>query len=477
MPRPASSRPASDHGLPSSRASNPPIGSAPTEAWDLVVAGGGPAGFMAAISAAEAGLERVLLLESSAEPLGKVLISGGGRCNVTHACWDPRALVGHYPRGGKALRGPFSRFACGDAVAWFDAHGLELVEEADGRMFPRSNRSSSVIQTLRQAATRAGVVLRTHTALQAAEALSAGGFLLQLQARGASGQAGAGVVPRAGDPGPGERAEQASRLPAPSPTSPAQTRALVLATGSHPSGRRLATSLGHSLVPPVPSLFTLKFHPNLLLELAGVVMDPVELELELPDGRFRQQGPVLITHWGLSGPATLRLTAFAARALHRAGYRGELRVDWSGGRSQADLEELFAGCRREQARRQLTSARPWGALSRRLWLHLLADQGVEPERRWADLTRVQQQGLIQALRASRYPVAGKGPIGEEFVTAGGVSLGEVNLASMESRLVPGLYLVGELLDVDGVTGGFNFQHCWSSGWLAGQGAMQGCSAG
>jgi predicted Rossmann fold flavoprotein len=184
--------------------------------------------------------------------------------------------------------------------------------------------------------------------------------------------------------------------------------------------------------------------------------------------RFRQSGPLLITHWGLSGPATLRLTAFAARALHHCGYRGTLRVDWSGGRSQPQLEQLFADCRRDQARRQLSNARPWPALSRRLWQHLLDQQGVEPERRWADLGKRQQQGLIESLRRSSYAVAGRGPFGEEFVTAGGVPLGEVNLATMESRCTPGLYLAGELLDVDGITGGFNFQHCWSSGWLAGQ---------
>ena len=403
------------------------------ESWSLVVAGGGPAGFMAAIAAAEAGLQRVLVLESTPEPLGKVLISGGGRCNVTHACWDPRELVGSYPRGGKALRGPFSRFAAGDAVAWFDEHGLELVEEADGRMFPRSNRSTSVIQCLRQAAQRAGVQLRTTQALQAAAVDASGGFQLQLR--------------------------DGSQL---------QSRRLVLATGSHPSGRRLAESLGHGLVAPVPSLFTLAFKPNPLLPLAGVVMDPVRLELSLAGERFRQEGPVLITHWGLSGPATLRLTAFAARALHQAGYRAQLRVDWSGGRSQPQLEELFASCRRDQARRQLSNARPWPALSRRLWQHLLSQQGVEPERRWADLGKRQQQGLIESLRNSVFDVAGRGPFGEEFVTAGGVPLGEVNLATMESRRVPGLHLVGELLDVDGITGGFNFQHCWSSGWLAGQ---------
>ena len=413
----------------------------------VVVVGGGPAGFMAAIAAAEAAGGTVpggvLLLESTPEPLHKVLISGGGRCNVTHACWDPRVLVDHYPRGGKALRGPFSRFATGDTVAWFQAHGLQLVEEPDGRLFPRSNRSSSVVDTLRQAAIAAGVVLHTAQAGQAAQALPGGGFRLRLRS-------GAEVV--------------AERL--------------VLATGSHPSGHRIAASLGHGLVAPVPSLFTLTLADHPLVDLAGVAMDPVQLELLLtplpgsnatPAGQpQRQRGPVLITHWGFSGPATLRLTAFAARALRERRYRADLRVDWTGGRRPAELEGWFAGARREQARRQLGNWRPWPDLSRRLWLHLLARGGVEASLRWADLPRRSELALINALRDSRYGISGRGPFGEEFVTAGGIPLAEVNLASMESRLQPGLFLVGELLDVDGVTGGFNFQHCWSSGWLAGQ---------
>jgi len=409
----------------------------------VVVAGGGAAGFMAAIAAAEAGVRDITVLEATAEPLHKVLISGGGRCNVTHACWDPRALVGHYPRGGQALRGPFSRFATGDAVAWFDAHGLELVEEADGRLFPRSNRSESVAATLRRAALQAGVQLQTGVTLQQASTRVGSGFDLRLRA----GQA---MV--------------ADRL--------------VLATGSHPSGRQLAAALGHGVVSPVPSLFTLALAGDPLLELAGVVMDPVELALHLPadpqasggapEQRFRQRGPVLITHWGLSGPATLRLTAFAARALKAAGYRGELRLDWSGGQSQPDLEALFAEAKRVQAKRQLANWRPWPALSRRLWLALLQRHGLDPQQRWADLAKRHQQLLITALRDTRVAVTGRGPFGEEFVTAGGIPLGEVNLATMESRQQAGLYLVGELLDVDGVTGGFNFQHCWSSGWLAGQ---------
>jgi predicted Rossmann fold flavoprotein len=253
---------------------------------------------------------------------------------------------------------------------------------------------------------------------------------------------------------------------------------LVLATGSHPSGHRIARSLGHGLVPPVPSLFTLALADHPLAALAGVSMDPVQLELVLPplegqaaaarEAPQRQRGAVLITHWGLSGPATLRLTAFAARALRERGYRGELRVDWTGGRRPVEVQDWFACSRREQARRQLGNWRPWPGLSRRLWLHLLALHGVDPALRWADLSRRGEQALVAALRDSRYRIAGRGPFGEEFVTAGGIPLAEVDLATMESRRQPGLYLVGELLDVDGVTGGFNFQHCWSSGWLAGR---------
>lgn len=419
------------------------------ERVSVLVAGGGPAGFMTAIGAAEAGVADVHILEATPEPLHKVLISGGGRCNVTHACWDPRALVGHYPRGGKALRGPFSRFATGDAVAWFDAHGLELVEEPDGRLFPRANRSTAVVQTLRQAAQAAGVRLHRGVGLQAAQAREGGGFALGW--RRGSGQTADGAT----QPGATRGQLQAERL--------------VLATGSHPSGRQLAAALGHGLVPPVPSLFTLALAQDPLTALAGLAVEPVELELQLSSGdRFRQQGPVLITHWGLSGPACLRLTAFAARELRACGYRAELRINWAAGVPLQELERRLEACRHEQARRQLGSWRPWPELSRRLWGHLLQRCAIPPEQRWADLSKRQRLDLLKFLRHSEHRVTGRGPFGEEFVTAGGVALGEVNLATMESRRQAGLYLVGELLDVDGLTGGFNFQHCWTSGWLAGQ---------
>ncbi|WP_392347299.1 aminoacetone oxidase family FAD-binding enzyme, partial [Parasynechococcus sp.] len=255
---------------------------------DLIVVGGGPAGYMAAITAAEQGVRHVLVLESTPEPLQKVRISGGGRCNVTHACWDPRELATHYPRGSRPLRGPFSRFACGDAIAWFDEHGLTLVEESDGRMFPQQNRSEAVIQCLQKAARASGVKLRTKAMVQQVRVHPEGGFVLE----------GRGLEPLYG-------------------------RCLMLATGAHPSGRKLADSLGHQVVPPVPSLFSLTLQAPALTACSGIVIDDVGLDLNLGNQRFRQIGRVLITHRGLSGPATLRLSAFAARALYQSRYRGE----------------------------------------------------------------------------------------------------------------------------------------------------------
>ena len=407
----------------------------------VLVAGGGASGFMTAIVAAEAGVADVHLLEATPEPLSKVRISGGGRCNVTHACWDPRSLVGHYPRGSKALRGPFSRFATGDAVAWFADHGLDLVEEPDGRLFPRSNSSASVIEVLRRSAQRCGVQVHLGQALHQVRRLQGDGFACELRQGGRS-----------------------TKL---------RCRHLVLATGAHPSGRQLALALGHRIVPPVPSLFSLTLQVPALQALAGVVMDPVDLELRLDSALveqacYRQSGVVLITHRGLSGPALLRLTAFAARDLKATAYQGTLRVNWAGGLSATELQQRLDQARQEQARRQLGGWRPWGELSRRLWLHLLATAGIDPQLRWADLRRQHQQRLVEGLTSSTYPVVGRGPFGDEFVTAGGVDLGAIKLATMTSRVCPGLQVVGELLDVDGVTGGFNFQHCWTSGWLAAQ---------
>ncbi len=389
---------------------------------------------MAAITAAELGVQRVLVLEGTPEPLQKVRISGGGRCNVTHACWDPGELVTHYPRGSRPLRGPFSRFACGDAISWFDDHGLTLVAEADGRMFPEQNRSEAVIQCLQRAAVAAGVQLRTRVMVQGVVADPVGGFVVN----------GRGLA------------------------APLRCQKLMLATGGHPSGRRLAQALGHTLVPPVPSLFSLSLQVPALAACSGIAVDEVGLELKLGDQRFRQLGRVLITHRGLSGPATLRLSAFAARALHQSHYKGELKVDWSAGLGRSGVEARLQDFRHQQARRTLAAAKPFDHLPRRLWQAFLTEVGLNGERRWADLPLKAERQLVEVLVGQRLLIQGRGPFGEEFVTAGGVDLGEINLATMESRCVSGLHLAGELLDVDGVTGGFNFQACWTGGWLAGQ---------
>ena len=414
------------------------LSSDPLAEFDLLVVGGGAAGFMAAITAAEAGLQRVLVLEATAEPLTKVRLSGGGRCNVTHACWDPGELVGHYPRGQRPLRGPFSRFASGDSVAWFSDRGLDLVEEDDGRMFPQANRSSAVVDCLRTAARRSGVKLITGAPVQSVARDLSGGFVASCRGGGRF-----------------------------------HARRLLLATGGHPSGRRLAAQLGHRLIPPVPSLFSLTLDAPQLQGCAGVAVDDVLLTLEVGGERFRQIGRVLITHWGLSGPATLRLTAFAARALQASRYRATLNVSWCSGSSHANLLVALREQRTKAARRTLAASRPLAEhLPRRLWLSMLKKVGVAADQRWADCPARVEQGLLDQLKFCRYPVKGRGPFGEEFVTAGGVDLGEINLATMESRCCPGLHLAGELMDVDGVTGGFNFQHCWTSGWLAGQAAAK-----
>ena len=389
---------------------------------------------MAAITAAEQGVNKVLVLEATPEPLQKVRISGGGRCNVTHACWDPRELVTHYPRGSRPLRGPFSRFACGDAIAWFDDHGLTLVEEPDGRMFPQQNRSEAVIHCLQTAASTAGVQTRTRVLVQRVMVESGGRFVVE----------GRGLA------------------------SSLSTRRVMLATGGHPSGRSLAQTLGHQIVPPVPSLFSLSLQAPELAACSGIAVDDVGLDLKLGDQRFRQLGRVLITHRGLSGPAILRLSAFAARALHQSRYRGELIVDWSAGLGRQGVEAALQDARHQQAKRTLSAAKPFPHLPRRLWQALLAQVGLNGDLRWADCPVKAERQLVDLLCGQRLVIQGRGPFGEEFVTAGGVTLGEINLATMESRRVPGVYVAGELLDVDGVTGGFNFQACWSGGWLAGQ---------
>ena len=402
-----------------------------------MVVGGGAAGFFAAIACAESwpGGE-VTVLEKGPEFLSKVRISGGGRCNVTHACFDARDFTTRYPRGERPLIGPFQRFNASDTVAWFEARGVKLKAEEDGRMFPVTDSSRTIIDCLLGAAKSAGVELRSGCEVAQVAHRAEGGFALKLK----SGEALA-------------------------------CDRLLLASGGcrGPAAGQMAVSLGHTLEPPVPSLFTFQIEAPWLRALAGVSLEAAEVSV--PVARLHERGPLLVTHWGLSGPAVLRLSAWGARALHALDYNFALHVNWLPQFTPAELEAEFQRRRDAQGAKQIVNA-PIAPLSARLWEALLLAAGLGRETRWAALPRIQQQKLFQQLTRTEFPVTGKSLNKDEFVTCGGVRLAEVNFRTMESRICPGLHFAGELLDIDGITGGFNFQAAWTTGWLAGR-AMAG----
>lgn len=399
----------------------------------VIVIGGGAAGCFGAIACAEAHPQtQVTLLEAGRAPLGKVRISGGGRCNVTHACFDPVALTQHYPRGGKALRGAFTRFQPQDTVAWFAKHGVRLKTEADGRMFPVTDDSGTIVNCLLDSARNAGVLLRTGMAV-ADVTQSKTGFETTL---------------KSGEILTSDR--------------------LLLATGSSPQGYQIAKSLGHTVAPPVPSLFTFNIPDPQLRELAGVAVETAQVRLLAPDAKpLEQRGPLLITHWGLSGPAILKLSAWGARSLHDTQYRAALFINWLPNLNSDAVRQKLQAEKTEQGKRAIASNNPF-LLPRRLWQYLTARAEITPEQRWADLSKAHLHALVSELTQGKYQIQGKGVFKEEFVTCGGVSLKEVDFKTMESRCCPGLYFAGEVLDIDGVTGGFNFQSAWTTGWLAGQ---------
>ncbi len=404
----------------------------------VAVVGGGAAGFFAAIAAAEAGGGPVVILEKSSSLLGKVKISGGGRCNVTHACFDPALLVTRYPRGSRELLGPMRRFGPRDTVEWFEARGVPLKTEGDGRMFPTTDHSETVIRCLLDAATAAGVQILTRAGLQSVER-TAEGFRLTL------------------DDG---RAMTCAKL--------------ILATGTsraaNAGGPAVARAFGHAVSEPVPSLFTFNIPDERLHGLAGVSVPAARVRV--PGTSLDETGPVLVTHWGLSGPAVLRLSAWGARELATRQYRFAVRVHWHPARNAEEIErELRAA--RESAPRRIIAGDVRFTLPMRLWERLVAAAGFRPEDRWASADNARLRALAAQVSGSEFTVTGKSTNKDEFVTCGGVSLRELDFRTMESRLVPGLHFAGELLDVDGVTGGFNFQAAWTTGYLAGHGAAAG----
>lgn len=409
----------------------------------VVVVGGGAAGFFAAITCAEvssaAGIPvEVVLLEKSPHYLAKVRISGGGRCNVTHACFDPRTLTSHYPRGGRALIAPFHRFQPADTVTWFESRGVKLKTEKDGRMFPVTDSSDTVINCLMREARSAGVILTPSCSVdRVTKHPDQDGFNLALS----------------------------------NGTDFACDRLLLATGGCRGTGaRELAASLGHNLEPPVPSLFTFHIDTLWLRELAGVSVDPVEASV--PGTKLRERGPLLATHWGVSGPVILRLSAWGARTLHELDYQFPLHINWLPDLPhEALVAELQS--RRESQPSGFIVKTPIRPIPSRLWEQLVLAAGITPEIRWAAFPRQSLQRLVQQLTRTEFQVTGKSSNKAEFVTCGGVRLSEVDFKTMESRIVPGLHFAGELLDIDGITGGFNFQAAWTTGWIAGHAMAEG----
>jgi predicted Rossmann fold flavoprotein len=399
--------------------------------WDIVIAGGGPAGFFAAIRCAELNTRlRVLILERSRQTLGKVLISGGGRCNVTHACFEPARLVTYYPRGAAELRGAFTRFQAADTVNWFEEHGVKLKTEPDGRMFPITDSSETIADCLRESAKRLGVTVRTGLSLQGAEKAPDGGFQLMVQ-----------------------RQADVFHL---------QAKKLLIATGSDSRTREIVKSLGHSIEEPVPSLFTFNVKDRRIEGLAGISIESVTLKMD----SILQSGPMLITHWGLSGPAVLRVSAWGARILHEKKYRAQLTVNWLG---DYTFDKALEVLRRHKewhanARKKVGAEPAFTQLPLRLWKQLT---GSTAEKNWADVSKTELRNLAAELTRGEFLIEGKGQFKEEFVTCGGVKRNEVDFKTMQSRRMDGLFFAGEVLDIDGLTGGFNFQSAWTTGWLAG----------
>jgi predicted Rossmann fold flavoprotein len=385
----------------------------------IVCIGGGAAGFFAAIWAAYLNpLRKVILLEKSKALLSKVRISGGGRCNVTHNCFDPRLLVKNYPRGSKALLGPFHTFQPKDTIQWFESRNVALKAEEDGRIFPVTNSSETIIDCLLSAAKEYGVEVRL---LQNVKSVvkAEDRFIIQF-----------------------------SNLPA------LEAGALLLATGSSAEGFEIAKSLGHTCTPLVPSLFTFNVPNSPLSELSGISIDPVSLQIE--GASHVQEGPVLITHFGFSGPAALKLSAFEARFLHEKKYEARLIVNWLPMFSRQEIIDRLIYMRNHHLPYSTVSP-----LTKSLWALLAPSKKIET------LTNKDITALALKLQKDIYEINGKTTNKQEFVTCGGIDLNEVDFKTMQSKKCKALYFAGEILDIDGITGGFNFQNAWTTGYIAG----------
>lgn len=397
---------------------------------NLIVIGGGAAGFFCAVNAARMNQNlKVIIVEKSSKLLSKVRVSGGGRCNVTHACFEISNLVKKYPRGTNFLKKSFHQFNTTNCISWFQERGVKLKTEADGRMFSITDSSQTIIDCLLREANKYGIEIRLNSEVKALERVD-GEWLLQF---GDSLKLSADYV--------------------------------CVACGGYPKSAMFnwLKSVGHSVEEPVPSLFTFNIPNNAITKLMGVAVE--KATVKIVGSKLSDDGPLLITHWGVSGPTILKLSAWGAREFADKNYHFNILINWLGSLNEQSLRENWQSLRNEKSAQKIGNRNPFN-LPSRLWIYLLNQSGINEEIRWADLPAKEQNRLIRNLTAQEFEVKGKTAFKEEFVTCGGITLSEVDPNTMQSKIESNLFFAGEILDVDGVTGGFNFQHAWTSGWIA-----------
>ncbi|WP_026704568.1 BaiN/RdsA family NAD(P)/FAD-dependent oxidoreductase [Flavobacterium soli] len=397
--------------------------------FDIIIVGGGAGGFFTAINIAEKNPKlKIAILERGKEVLTKVRISGGGRCNVTHACFEPNELVKFYPRGEKELRGPFHQFCSGDTIEWFEKHGVELKIEEDGRMFPVSNSSQTIIDCFTSATKKLGIQVLTGQSVQSIyKSETPDGNFWKIETQ--NGQY--------------------------------NCEKLVLATGSNPKMWEMIQDFGHTIVSPVPSLFTFNIKDSRIKELPGV---SAQVSVKVKDTKLASTGPLLVTHWGMSGPAILKLSAWGARILFEKNYQFTIFVNWLNDIDSEDAEKILKELKQEHSKKTVSKKSPF-EFPNRLWESLVLASGISEETKWADLSKAQLQNLSNQLTNGQFQVNGKSTFKEEFVTAGGIDLKEINFKTMESKKHENLYFAGEIVNIDAITGGFNFQNAWTSGFI------------
>jgi predicted Rossmann fold flavoprotein len=394
--------------------------------YDIIIVGGGAAGFFTAINIVENNAKlKVAILERGKTVLEKVRISGGGRCNVTHACFVPNDLVKFYPRGEKELRGPFHQFCSGDTIEWFEKHGVELKIEDDGRMFPTSDSSQTIIDCFLGLTQKLKIDVLTG---QSVQSLFHGDQYWKIETNHDS----------------------------------FSCQKIVMTTGSNPKIWELLESMNHTIIPPVPSLFTFNIKDNRIKDLMGV---SAFANVKVKGTKLEASGPLLITHWGMSGPGILRLSAWGAIILAEKKYQFVIEINWLNDVTFDQAMETLKELKQEHAKKVVSKKSPFD-FPNRLWESLVLASAIDSETKWADLTKMQLTNLANQLTSGQFQVNGKSTFKEEFVTAGGIDLREINFKTMESKLHENLFFAGEIVNIDAITGGFNFQNAWTSGFIA-----------